>query len=310
VERTTEHKIVLVTQKTRLENLIQRYNTLEQSAFYVEHHGGDFSDYRLEHETYHNSVKKVTEFLQTYAKLQIIDREFVPRYLFGPRDLVIAVGRDGLVANTLKYLDQQHLIGVNPDPKRWDGVLLPFSADDISKIVPEFYKGIRKNKSVTLAEVSLNDGQKLYGVNDLFIGQRGHASARYELKIAGKSEVQSSSGIIVSTGLGSTGWFKSILAGARGIDRFYGVNAASVDQRFEWNSNYLMFNVREPYPSTSTGADLVFGKIEQTKKLQVVSLMPENGVIFSDGVEQDFLQFNSGTIAEIGVADKTGNLVV
>lgn len=310
MERVTENRIILVTQKTRLENLIKRYNTVEQAEFYVRHHGGDFSDYRAEHDTYYKAVKSISDFLQNYARLKIIDRDFVSRYLFGKNDLVITVGRDGLAANTLKYLNEQQLIGVNPDPKRWDGVLLPFYAEDIPKIVPEFYKGQRKQKTVTLAQVTLNDGQKLYGVNDLFIGQRGHASARYELKIAGQQEIQSSSGIIVSTGFGSTGWFKSILAGARGIDKFYGVGTENINQRFSWDSRYLMFNVREPYPSTSTGAQVVFGKIESEENLTVTSLMPENGVIFSDGVEDDFLQFNSGTTAQIGIADKCGVLVV
>lgn len=310
MERITENKIVLVIQKTRLENLIQRYNTVEQAEFYVQHHGGDFTDYRLEHNTYYKAVHTITDFLQNYGRLQIVDRDFVPNYLFGKNDLVIAVGRDGLVANTLKYLDEQQLIGVNPDPKRWDGVLLPFFVGDIAKIVPEFYKGLRKNKTVTLAEANLNDGQKLFGVNDLFIGQKGHASARYKLDIEGQSEIQSSSGIIVSTGLGSTGWFKSILAGARGIDRFYGIDADVQNQYFPWDSKYLMFHVREPYPSTSTGADLVFGRIEQQKTLTITSLMPENGVIFSDGVEQDFLQFNSGAIATVRMANKQGILVV
>jgi hypothetical protein len=202
------------------------------------------------------------------------------------------------------------LIGVNPDPKRWDGVLLPFSADDIRLIVPEFYKGLRKSKNVTLAVAKLNDGQKLYGVNDLFIGQKGHMSARYELDLCGNTEVQSSSGIIVSTGLGSTGWLKSILAGVRGVDSFFGLGAKSVNHTFAWDSDYLMFNVREPYPSTSTGADMVFGKIKKGNCLTITSLMPENGVIFSDGVEQDYLQFNSGAIAQIRVADKSGILVV
>jgi hypothetical protein len=38
--------------------------------------------------------------------------------------------------------------------------------------------------------------------------------------------------------------------------------------------------------------------------------MPQNGVIFSDGIEEDRLEFNSGTIARIGLADRTLRLVV
>jgi hypothetical protein len=37
--------------------------------------------------------------------------------------------------------------------------------------------------------------------------------------------------------------------------------------------------------------------------------MPENGVIFSDGIEADFLEFSSGVTATISVADKAGQLV-
>jgi hypothetical protein len=71
----------------------------------------------------------------------------------------------------------------------------------------------------------------------------------------------------------------------------------------------LFYTVREPYPSTATGANMVFGQITAKTPLQIVSNMPENGVIFSDGMEQDFLQFNSGSIVTIGIADQKGYLV-
>jgi hypothetical protein len=38
--------------------------------------------------------------------------------------------------------------------------------------------------------------------------------------------------------------------------------------------------------------------------------MPQNGVIFSDGVEEDRLDFNSGAVAMIGLAERTLHLVV
>lgn len=38
--------------------------------------------------------------------------------------------------------------------------------------------------------------------------------------------------------------------------------------------------------------------------------MADYGVIFSDGVEGDYLQFNSGMTATIEVADRSGSLVV
>lgn len=308
----TNQKIILVTQRTRLEDLIRRYNTFGQAEFIISHNGGDFTDYRLEHETYRCAVQTALSALQAFGRVQVLDRDLVPNYLFGKQDIVVALGRDGLVANVLKYLpDGQPLIGVNPDPKRWDGQLLPFFPEDLSKILPEVIRRSRNTQSITLAQATLNDGQVLRAVNDLFIGRQTHASARYEISQGAARENQSSSGVIVSTGLGATGWLKSILAGASGIARFCGVSqTVALADAFDSSAPALYYTVREPYPSASTGADMVFGRITARSPLQIVSNMPENGVIFSDGMEQDFLQFNSGSSVTISIADQKGYLVV
>ena len=308
----SNQKIILVTQRTRLEDLIRRYNTFGQAEFIISHNGGDFSDYRLEHETYHSAVQTALSALQAFGRVQVLDRDLVPNYLFGQQDIVVALGRDGLVANVLKYLlDGQPLIGVNPDPKRWDGQLLPFFPEDLSKILPEVLRESRNVQSITLAQATLNDGQVLRAVNDLFIGRNSHASARYEISQGAARENQSSSGVIVSTGLGATGWLKSILAGASGIARVFGIpDPVGPTHSFDRSAPELYYTVREPYPSASTGADMVFGQITAKTPLQIISHMPENGVIFSDGMEQDFLQFNSGAMVTIGIADQRGYLVV
>ncbi|MBR1482231.1 MAG: sugar kinase [Ruminococcus sp.] len=311
MKRLTDIKIVLITQKTRLENLVARYNTVGQAQFYIEHHGGDFEDYLIEDRVYHHAIQSAVSYLESYGRLQVLDREFVPGFLFGEKDMVVVIGRDGLVANSLKYLSTQKLIGVNPDPSRWDGVLLPFTVADLEKIVPETDSGIRRSRSITMAQATLNDGQTLIGVNDIFIGQRTHASARYTLTAGAYSEQQSSSGIIVSTGLGATGWLKSVLAGASGIDRYCGVKGQPhIDSGFTWESEYLYYTVREPYPSKTTGVSLVFGKVSRNTPLKIASQMAYNGVIFSDGMEQDCIEFNSGAAVEIGVCHHTGNLVI
>jgi hypothetical protein len=68
--------------------------------------------------------------------------------------------------------------------------------------------------------------------------------------------------------------------------------------------------VREPFPSKTSQVGLAFGEIGQKDALTLRSLMPENGVIFSDGIEADYLEFNSGTEARITVAERRGRLVV
>lgn len=310
--RLTENKIVLIKRKTRLDDLIARFNTINQAKFYIEHLGSDFSDYIMEDRQYKNSIIDACVVLGKLARVQVVDREYLPNFIFGETDLVIAIGQDGLVANTMKYLDNQMLIGVNPDPVRWDGVLLPFTVSDLHLIVPEVFKMRRVCKQVTMAKATLNDGQEIYGVNDLFIGQKTHISAKYLIESCGKQESQSSSGIIISTGLGSTGWLKSVLTGAASIMGTIAERQVDIGGvgKLEWDTNYIYFSVREPFPSRATKTNLVFGRITKASGLKVQSLMPENGIIFSDGIESDYLQFNSGITAEITIAEKKGHLII
>lgn len=310
MEPLSENKVVLVVRKTRLDELIARFNTEDQAKFYIERLGADFSDYKREDEIYKQAVRDAGQIIARRARLQILDRNFVPNFVFGKNDTVVALGQDGLVANVLKYLEGQFLIGVNPDPKRWEGVLLPFRLGDIDGVLKQVFANKVKITEVSMARVKLNNGLILRAVNDLFIGPRSHTSARYQIRYGEMEENQSSSGIIVSTGLGSTGWFRSVMAGAKGISAAVsGDTAECADHAFDWSADHLCFSVREPWPSKNSGAGITFGEVSRSNPLSLVSQMPENGVIFSDGIESDFLQFNSGTEAIIDLAETKGLLV-
>jgi NAD kinase len=305
-----DRKVILVTRKTRLEELVNRHLTLSQAKFYIEHLGADFGDYETEQATYVGARRTVQEALERQCLVQVIDRSFLPTFLFGPHDIVVALGQDGLIANTMKYLDGQPLVGVNPDPRRYDGVLLPFTPGEVTTLLPEVIAGRRPVKAVTMAKATLSDSQVLYAVNDLFVGPKTHTSARYEIALSGVKETQSSSGIIVSTGLGSTAWMRSVLTGASMLMRAQSAQPKPAPfEAIPWDAPFLRFAVREPFPSVATQTNLVFGQADQRSPLLVRSLMAENGVIFSDGVESDFLEFTSGVTATISVAEKRGQLV-
>lgn len=302
------NKVVLVTRKTRLKELVYKYNTVEQARFYIEHMGADFSDYLEEDMHYWQAVKQVKETAERYARVQEIDRDFVPHMILGKKDIVIAVGQDGLVANVMKYLDGHPLIGVNPDVKRWDGVLLPFEPGQMESVLPKVLAGSYHAREVTMAQAKTRDGQRMLAVNDLFVGCRTHASARYEITWNRTTENQSSSGIIISTGLGSTGWYKSVIAQANRMAELMGGGRIK-DYPLRWEDRQLTFIVREPYPSRATQAGIVYGRIGSRKCLKIVSKMPGNGVVFSDGIENDVIEFHSGSEILVSVAEKKGMLV-
>lgn len=311
--KKSDQKFILIKRKTRLEELILKYNTIEQAKFYIEHMGIKFDDYILEDQNYKSSLEKCLRTLNELGIVLLLDREYLSTFIFGEKDIIVVLGQDGLVANTLKYLNNQKVIAINPDPNRWEGVLLPFRVEQLKGVIEDTIYCNRQIKEITMVKATLKDGQCLYGVNDLFIGQKSHVSSRYRIIIGSREENQSSSGIIVSTGLGSTGWLKSIIAGAAGIIGSYTHIDFDSPQdlvRIPWESDYLYFSVREPFKSKTTGDSIVFGKIDQDNHLKVESHMPYNGCIFSDGIEEDYLEFNSGSLVTITVADKKGQLVL
>jgi hypothetical protein len=307
-------KIVVVTKETPLEALVVRFNTWAQARFYIQRMRADFAVYQSAHEAYKTAVQVLRDALPDDMRAQWIDRAFLPNFTFGEGDIVVTLGPDGLVVNTAKYLNHQPLVALNPDPARIDGVLLPFNVSEAATAIALARSGRAPMKRITMAKAVLNDGQTLHAVNDLFIGQKTHVSARYKLRHRGREETQSSSGIIVSTGAGSTGWYRSVVTGAAGV---MSAIAANVDgkearerYRFDWEAKHLVFSVREPFISRTSGASIVHGKITAEMPLTVVSEMPQNGVIFSDGVEEDFVAFNSGAIATITISEKKLHLVV
>lgn len=269
----------------------------------------EFADYEREDHVYREVIDRLEEELQFGLPVKRVERSFVSNFDFGNCEVVVVVGQDGLVANTAKYVRDLPIVAVNPDPQRIDGVLLPFQVGQARNIVRRVLDGQHQARPVTLAEAELNDGQKLRAFNDFFVGAASHVSARYVLEYAGRSEPQSSSGILVSTGAGSTGWLSSVFNMAAGLAQFQGGELPPRPQ-LAWEDRRLAWAVREPFVSMRSQASLVAGWLEEGEELIVESLMPDGGVIFSDGIESDFLPFTSGTIARLRVSPQQANLVV
>lgn len=306
-------KIVVVTRRTRLQELIARFNTRAQARFYIEHSGGNFAEYDDEDQAYEASLRQIKQQISHFKdlRLQYIDRSFVSNYVFAPTDLIIVVGQDGLVANTAKYVGEQPIIGVNPDPARIDGTLVPNTVPDLHTAIAQVLSNSATTREVTLAQVTTQDGQKLLGFNDLFIGARTHISARYNLSFRSQQESQSSSGIIISTGAGSTGWLSSIFNMVSCVDEFIGVKTSKAKRpQLAWETPELMFIVREPFISRHSSANIVAGTLKSQDELIIESQMATDGAIFSDGIESDFIPFNAGTIARVKVAPQRAKLVV
>ncbi len=291
-------RVVVVTRASELEALLARHGTRPQARFFLERRGQALADVEQRHALREAALAAVSRAIPVEWRRVRIDRADLSRFVFETRDLVVAVGQDGLVANAAKYLTGQPVLGVNPDPERYDGVLVPHRPRSAGPLLAAMAAERAEIESRTLAEARLDDGQRLLALNEIFAGHRSHQSARYRLSFGGREERQSSSGVIVATGTGATGWARSING-----ERAHRLDLPSPADPV------LAFFVREPFPSIATGTSLDGALVPSGHALVITSEMNEGGVLFGDGIEDDRLEFPFGTRAEVMPAAETLRLV-
>ena len=299
-------RIVLVTKPTPLEELLRRHNSRAQAAFFLRTRGDDISEYDAGHLAYRCGLERIRSGLPREIPLAMVERDQLGSFLFRAADLVIVTGPDGLFVNLAKYIGEQPVLAINPDPERIDGIVMRHPPAATAAKVRAILNGSFETTQITLARAATNDGRELHAVNDFLIGRCDQISARYVIAWRSKRERQSSSGILVSTGLGVSGWMKSVVAMVGGL----GGGEALRKELPQWADRSLVFVVREPFPSGYTNATIVHGRITARTPLVVTSEMPEGGAIFSDGMPDDRIEFGAGCTATIHVADRTANLVV
>jgi hypothetical protein len=294
-------RVVVITRPTPLEQLIARYGTYAQAKFILASTGEGIDWFEATHERLEHGLGRALAGIPQDRPYTRVERADLDRFLFAPDDLVMIVGQDGLVANVAKYLDGQLAIGVNPDPARYDGVLCRHAPEHVEALTASAIEGDARWRieARVLAEALCDDGQRLLALNEIFIGHISHQSARYRLRAGDTEERHSSSGVIVSTGSGATGWTRSIVK-QRGLE----LALPEVDEpRLAWF-------VREPWPSVSTAASLDVGAVDENTPLTIASEMSEGGVIFADGIETDRIDFVSGRRVQLRIAERRLNLVV
>jgi NAD kinase len=291
-------RVVVITRETEYEMLLARHATRGQAEFFLQERGQSIDELDDRHQRFSQALHRIMAAIPPDWRRNRVQRAELDRFLFEPEDLIVAVGQDGLVANTAKYLSGQQVIGVNTDKDLFDGILVPFSTAEAIKLLSPTMHGEATTRSRTMVEATLDDGQRLLALNELFIGHRSHQSARYQIINSTGKERQSSSGIIISTGTGATGWARSI-------------HRSRKDQLPlpKPEDKQLAYYVREAFPSVSTGTDISSGTVHEKETLQVRSEMNEDGVIFGDGIEVDYLDFNWGRQVSVGIARETLELV-
>jgi hypothetical protein len=288
---TLATRAVLVHRHTELDELLLRHGTRGQAAFFLKARSQVIEEVEERHKAVEAAIREVSAAIPADWRRGTVERADLPRFGFEAEDVVIVVGQDGLVANLAKYLDGQLVIGINPDPDRNPGVLVPHPPSAAAKLLRA---GQKQGTRLTMVQADTDDGQRLTALNELYIGQPTHQTARYTLNPpGGRPEPQASSGVIVSTGTGATGWCRSAW-----LERHSALALPGPAER------RLAWFVREAWPSPVTGTARTEGELTADQAL-ALTVQSDRLVIFGDGIEADAIELGWGQAARITLAAKT-----
>ena len=274
-------RVVVVHRTTQYDEVIARHGTRGQAAFFLHTRSQSLDAVQERHRLTVRAIRAVDSAIPVEWRRARVERADLPAFVFGPDDVIVVVGQDGLVANLAKYLHDQPVIGIDPLPGVNAGVLVPHPPQAAADLLHGAVTGRGQIVERTMVQADSDDGQHLIALNEIYIGQPTHQSARYRLRADGIEERQSSSGIIVATGTGSTGWCRSI----QRIQAPRMPLPEPADPRLIWF-------VREPWPSPSTGADLLSGTL--TDSHLTVHVESDSLVTFGDGIEADRITLGWG----------------
>ncbi|MBF4764231.1 hypothetical protein ISU07_13940 [Nocardioides islandensis] len=293
---TLAPRAILVHRRSEYDELVARHGTARQVEFFLAQRGRSLAEVRDRDERLREALRQVAAVIPATWRRGEVERADLSRFAFAPEDVVLVVGQDGLVANVAKYVDGQPVVGFDPEPGRNPGVLVPHAPEAAGAAILRAVHG--SCLELTMVEATSDTGESVRALNEVYIGQPGHQSARYELRVGGGSELQSSSGLLVGTGTGATGWLRSAWQERHSLLALPG----RADRSLAWF-------VREAWPSPATGTSLTEGLVARDGALEVVSAS-DLLVCFGDGIEADALRLAWGQRLTVRVAETTLRLVV
>lgn len=275
-------RVLLSTKKTALEYFKEHTDFLEDVL-----PRNELNEIRARHEAHYESLDRIRRELSERGVQ--FSRSYMPysEYEdFRGKDLIISVGGDGTVLNSSQYIqDNTPMLTIRSD-RRSLGTLCTIDAEDFEEALSRIIEDEYETQDWTRVEGHFGS-RRVFALNEVYVGTRHTPTmARYELTFGGKTEAQMSSGVVISTGTGSTGWY---------------ANIPGSDGRFPRTSKDLRFIVREH--NLAGRYSLTKGVIRRRQSITVRSKMNVDGCISFDGdCGKRMFEFRRGTLLRVRAA--------
>jgi len=299
--------VFLIYDETRLDSVKSTWGTIGQAKYLAASNCVSLDEYVADSKSVNESLDVIISVLNSSddVALHKVKKDLISSVGFASGGLCIVVGQDGLVVNVAKYARGLPIIGINSNPERNDGILVPFTHESFMKDLDRLLNSDFDIVSAPFVSMKMDDGQAMLALNEFFVGRHDQKSAEYLIRIGSKKyEHQSSSGVLIAGPVGATGWMSSV---------FNMIAGASNQDVKRWepekSQKEMCFAVREPFKSRHSGASMCLGVLRDGMEIKIESHMPSGGVIFSDGMVNDSIPFCSGKAAKFTVSEESAHLV-
>ena len=177
-------RCVLIERPTEYQELIARHGTHDQAAFFLAQRGQRIEDLRRRHDQHRQHHQQVLGAVPPEWRRASIQRDDLDRFLFEPDDVIVVLGQDGLVANVAKYLDQQPVLGLNPEPERNPGVLVTHPPDAAGELMRDLQRGRAPDRAPDHGHGQPRRRPDPDRAQRAVRRSRSHQSARYTIALA------------------------------------------------------------------------------------------------------------------------------
>ncbi len=242
-------------------------------------------------ESHKSQIDSLELIKRLLPQASIVNRNELSKELVSKYKLVISLGGDNHFQYVSHFVKDSLFLGINNDPQRSDGALNSITSDKIIEIIPKILNDNFNIETWTRLQTYIEGNLvSTLAVSEIYIGEDSrYTMSRHQLIHNGKVEEHKGSGLLISTGAGSTGWFDSAIR--------YLYPSGKIIPR---NSKQVQYLLTEPHKGKFTTYKMTHGIIKEDDLFEIISLNDSDGVLLIDSLEKIKIKEGSKITIKLG----------